>query len=96
MPKCYVVVCYRSVKDPDKLAAYAEISASATQAAGGRILARGVAVKTVEQGLAQRTVVIEFDSLDKAIAAYESPGYKEALRVLGDAAERDFRFVEGV
>jgi uncharacterized protein (DUF1330 family) len=56
----------------------------------------GVAAKTVEQGLAQRTVVIEFDSMDKAIAAYESPGYKEALRVLGDAAERDFRFVEGV
>ena len=96
MPKGYVVVCYRSVKDPAKLAAYAKISAQATQAAGGRILARGVAAKAVEQGLAQRTVVIEFDSLDKALAAYDSPGYKEALRVLGDGAERDFRFIEGV
>jgi uncharacterized protein (DUF1330 family) len=44
----------------------------------------------------QRTVVVEFESLTKALAAYESPGYQEALRVLGkDAVERDMRLVEG-
>jgi uncharacterized protein (DUF1330 family) len=40
--------------------------------------------------------VVEFESLDKAIAAHDSPGYQEALRVLGDAADRDIRLVEGV
>jgi uncharacterized protein (DUF1330 family) len=42
----------------------------------------------------ERTVVIEFDSVEQAFAAYESPGYQEALRVLADGAERDLRFVE--
>jgi uncharacterized protein (DUF1330 family) len=46
--------------------------------------------------LNQRTVVSEFDSLEKALAAHESPAYQEALRVLGDAVERDLRIVEGV
>ena len=31
----------------------------------------------------------------QAIAAHDSTGYQEALRVLGDAAERDIRIVEG-
>jgi uncharacterized protein (DUF1330 family) len=51
----------------------------------------------MEQGLMQRTVLIEFDSVDKALAAYSSPGYKDALAALGkDAAERDMRIIEGV
>ena len=37
-----------------------------------------------------------FDSLEKATAAHDTPGYKEALRVLGNAVERDLRIVEGV
>lgn len=96
MPKAYWVVCYRSVKNPDALAAYAQLAAPAVQAAGGRYLARGTPAKTYEGGLDQRTVVVEFDSFDKAIAAHDSPGYQEALRVLGDAADRDMRVVEGV
>jgi len=96
MPKGYCVVCYRSVKNPDKLAAYAKLAGPAIQGAGGKFLVRGTAAKTMESGLAQRTIVVEFDSLEKAYAAYQTPAYKEALRVLGDAAERDMRFVEGV
>jgi uncharacterized protein (DUF1330 family) len=42
------------------------------------------------------TVVIEFDTLAKAIAAYDTPACKEALRALADGAERDLRIVEGV
>jgi len=41
-------------------------------------------------------VVVEFDSLERAVAAHDGPGYQEALRVLGNAAERDVRIVEGV
>jgi uncharacterized protein (DUF1330 family) len=96
MAKAYWVVCYRAVKNPDKLAAYAKLAGPAIQAAGGRFLVRGTPAKTYEGGLNQRTVVTEFESLAKAVAAHDSPGYQEALRVLGDAAERDMRIIEGV
>ena len=39
--------------------------------------------------LKDRIVISEFPSVEKARAAYESPGYKEALAALGDGAERD-------
>jgi uncharacterized protein (DUF1330 family) len=96
MAKAYWVVCYRAIKNPDQLAAYAKLAAPAIQAAGGRFLVRGTPAKTYEGGRNQRTVVTEFDSLQRAIAAHDSPGYQEALRVLGDAVERDLRIVEGV
>jgi uncharacterized protein (DUF1330 family) len=97
MPKAYMVVTYRKIKQPEKLAAYAKLAGPAVQAAGGRFLVRGSPVKTFELGQMERTVVVEFDSAAQAIAAYEGPGYKKALDVLGkDAAERDVRIVEGV
>ena len=64
------------------------------RAAGGRFLARGRPAKVYEDGVMERTTVIEFESVEAAIAAYESPAYQEALRVLGDGAERDIRIVE--
>ena len=97
MAKGYWVVQYKSIKNPDKLAAYAKIAAPAIQAAGGKFLVRSPSpAKTYEQGVNSRTVVTEFESVAKAIAAHDSPGYQEALRVLGDAVERDLRIVEGV
>lgn len=96
MAKAYWVVCYRAIRNPDALAAYAKLAGPAIQAAGGRFLVRGAPAQTHENGLNQRTVVTEFESLEKAIAAHESPGYQEALRALGDAADRDLRILEGV
>ncbi len=95
MAKAYWVVCYRNIKSPEKLAAYAKLAAPAVAAAGGRFLARGTPARTHESGLNQRTVVVEFPNLQAAIAAHDSPGYKEALRVFDGAAERDFRVMEG-
>jgi uncharacterized protein (DUF1330 family) len=97
MAKAYWICAYRSIAKPDALAAYAKLASGAIAAAGGRFIARGVAAATFEQGVAQRTVLIEFESLERALAAYESSAYKEALSALGpDAAERDIRIVEGV
>jgi uncharacterized protein (DUF1330 family) len=95
MAKAYWVVTYRAIKDPDKLAAYAKLAAPAIQAAGGKFLVRGVPAKTFEGGLKERTVVSEWPDLKTAIAAYDTPAYKEALRALGNGAERDIRIVEG-
>ena len=96
MAKAYWIACYRSIKNPDALAAYAKLAAPAIQGAGGRFLVRATPAKTYEAGLAQRTVMIEFDSVAQAIAAHDSPGYQATLKVMGDAAERDIRIVEGV
>lgn len=96
MAKAYWMVFYREVKRPDALAAYAKLAGPALEAAGGRVLVRGMPADVREAGLVQRTVVIEFANLDKAKAAYEDPAYQAALAVLGDAVERDIRFVEGV
>jgi len=96
MAKAYWVVTYRSISNPDALAAYAKLAGPAIQAAGGRFLVRGAPAKVYEAGLNARTVVTEFENLEKAIAAHDTPGYQEALRALGDGAVRDLRIVEGV
>ena len=96
MPKAYWVATYRSVKDPDKLAAYAKLAGPAIQSAGGKFLARGNAAKAYEAGLAQRVVIIEFDSVEQAAKTHDGPAYQEALRVFDGAAERDLRIVEGL
>ena len=96
MTKAYWVATYRSIENPDKLAAYAKLAGPAIAAAGGRFLARGPAVAAWEAGILQRVVVIEFESLDAARAAHDSPAYQEALAALGDGAVRDLRVVEGV
>jgi uncharacterized protein (DUF1330 family) len=96
MAKAYWITCYRSVSDPEALAAYARLAAPALQAAGGRFLARGLPAHVYEGGLTERTVVIEFANVAQAIAAHDSPGYQGALRALGRGAERDLRIVEGV
>jgi uncharacterized protein (DUF1330 family) len=95
MAKGYWIACYHSIKNPDALAAYAKLAGPALQASGGRFLVRGNPVKVYEAGLNQRTVVIEFDSVQKAIAAHDGAGYQDALKLLGDAAKRDMRIVEG-
>jgi uncharacterized protein (DUF1330 family) len=96
MAKAYWITCYRKITDPLKLAAYAKLAGPAIEAGGGRFLARGVAAKSYEDGLMERIVLIEFDSLERAIATHDSPGYREALAALDGGAVRDIRMVQGV
>ena len=96
MPKAYWVSAYHEIHDEEKLAAYAKIAGPAVTAAGGRFLTRGVAAKAFEAGKVQRTTVIEFASLDQAIAAHETPEYQEALKALDGGVTRDLRIIEGV
>jgi uncharacterized protein (DUF1330 family) len=96
MAKAYWVAMYHSISDPDAWAAYARIAVPAITAAGGRFLARGTAAKAYEKGVAERVVIVEFDSVDKAVAVHDSAAYQAALKALGNAVERDLRIVEGV
>ena len=94
MPKAYWVTCYRSISDPKKVEAYAKLAPLATTSFGARYIARGTATAAFEAGQKERTVISEFPSLEKAVAAYNSPAYKKALEALGDGAVRDIRIIE--
>ena len=96
MAKAYWIAFYRSIKNPEKFAAYAKVAPAAIQAHGGRFLARGGVAQTYESGMNERVVMIEFESVAQAKAAHDSPAYQEALKALGDGADRDIRIVEGI
>ena len=96
MAKAYWISTYRSISNPDALAAYAKLAGPALTAAGGRFLARGMPAQVYKAGLQQRTVLLEFDSVEAARAAHDTPAYKEALDALAGGAERDIRIVEGI
>ena len=93
--KGYWVVCYKSVSNPAAMSEYAKLAATALETLGGRVIVGGKPAKTHESGVDESVVVVEFENLEKAVAAYESDLYRPALKVLANAAERDFRIVEG-
>jgi uncharacterized protein (DUF1330 family) len=95
MPKGYWIVFYRKVMDPARLAEYAALAGPPIVAGGGHFLARGLPVTTFEGPQDQRSVVIEFDSVEQAIATYRSAAYQAALAKLQGAVERDVRIMEG-
>jgi uncharacterized protein (DUF1330 family) len=96
MAKAYWVATYHSISNPDALTEYSKLAGPALIAGGARFLARGTAAKAYEKGIQQRVVIIEFDSVAQAVAAHDSPGYQAAMKVLGNACERDLRIVEGL
>jgi uncharacterized protein (DUF1330 family) len=75
-----IVSRYRSISDPQKVAAYAKLSRPALAPFGARCPAIGNATAAYEHGLKERIVIIEFPSVEKAIAARESTAYGEALK----------------
>jgi uncharacterized protein (DUF1330 family) len=97
MKKGYWVVVYKSISDESAVKAYAALAVPALQSFGGRFLTGSTSqVQAHEAGLQQRTIIVEFDSYDMALAAHKSDAYQKALQALGSGAERDYRIVEGV
>lgn len=97
MPKGYWVSVYPAIDDPERLDRYNDLAGVAVAAARGRVLAGiGSRVDAHEAGIAERVVLIEFDSFEQAVAARTSAAYREALAELPDGFERDFRIVEGL
>ncbi len=96
MPGAYWVNTVREVRDQDKLDAYVRLAGPAIAAAGGTFVARGTAAAAFEAGVAERTALIAFDSVEAALAAYASEDYQRALAALGDGAVRDVRVVAAI
>jgi len=95
MAKAYWIAFYHEISDPNKLAAYAKLAGPAIERGGGRFLARGMPARVYDEGKMERTVLIEFDSVEKALAVHDSPAYQTALAALEDGVVRDLRIVQG-
>lgn len=92
--KAYWINTYREIKNEAALAEYGKLAGPAIQAGGGRFIARGLPNVIYESGMNQRTILIEFDSLEQAVATHDGPAYQAALQALGDGAIRDIRIIE--
>jgi uncharacterized protein (DUF1330 family) len=92
----YWISVYKEIVDQSKLAAYAALAGPALHAGGGTFLARGLPEQTYEAGEKTRTVLIQFDSVEAARAAHDSPAYQKALAALDGGAVRDLRIMPGV
>ena len=95
MSKGYWITFYRKIINTDAIAAYAQLAAPAVESGGGKFLVRTMPEKFYEAGLKERVVVIEFPSLEQAVATFEGPAYQAAKKLLDGAVERDIRIVQG-
>ena len=93
MGKAFIISSYLGSPQPERLAEYADPARTAIEANGGRFIVRGLPAHTYEDGLSERTIIIEFASVEQAMAAYESPSYQAARKLLGPVS-RDVRVVE--
>lgn len=89
-------IAHVDVLDPARYAGYTQSAPAVFAEFGGRFLARGGRSEAMEgRATPQRSVVIEFDSYDQALACYHSPGYQKACALRQDAARAEVVIVEG-
>ena len=72
---------YRSISDESALKAYGALALPAVESFGGRFLTRSKSrLQAHEAGLQLRTILVEFDSYEIALAAHGSEVYHKALQ----------------
>lgn len=85
------------VTDPEQYSQYTQRGPAAFKLYGGRFLARGGRSEAVEgKATPQRTVIIEFESYEQALACYNSPEYQDAMSYRQGAAKAEIVIVEGL
>ncbi len=96
MSGAYLIVQYNEIGDPSGLEQYVALAGPALEKAGGAVVAKGVPARAYEAGRADLSVLVRFDSVEAAVALYESAEYREALNALGERNIRDVRILAGV
>jgi uncharacterized protein (DUF1330 family) len=94
MPKAYWIGRI-DVNDPDAYKQYVAANAKAFGKYGARFLVRGGKAETREGSSRARNVVIEFKDYETARACYDSPEYREAMKLRESASVGDLIIVEG-
>ncbi len=83
------------VRDPEGYKAYVAAAKPAFEAHGARFLARGGAASALEGNARARNVIIEFASVEAAMACYNSDDYQKAKAIRQKVADGDIVIVEG-
>lgn len=90
------IIARVEVTDPEKYKGYTALTPGAIAAHGGRFVARGGGVTTLEgEDETRRVVVIEFPDVATAKAFWNSPEYGEAKAKRENAALMQAFIVEG-
>ena len=96
MPKGYFISAHRSTADPEKRAAYLKLAGPALEKYNGKVLASTNKIKVFEDGKVEQTVLVEFESFEKAAEFIDSKECQDALLALDGGANRDCRVFEGL
>ena len=89
-------IAHVDVTDPEQYQQYTQRAPAAFAAFGGKLLARGGRSEAMEgRATPQRSVVIEFESYDQAVACYRSEQYQEACKHRQGVAKAEVIIVEG-
>jgi uncharacterized protein (DUF1330 family) len=94
MPKAYWIGRI-DVNDPDAYKQYVAANAKAFGKYGAKFLVRGGKAETREGSSRARNVVIEFKDYETAKACYDSPEYRDAMKLREGASVGDLIIVEG-
>ena len=95
MAKGYWIACV-NVKKQDQFKKYVDLAGPAVNLHGGKFLVRGGDQVELEGSGLERTVLVEFDSKEKALEAYHSEEYKVALEHALVSSNRFVVIVEGI
>jgi uncharacterized protein (DUF1330 family) len=94
-PPAYTVAEFE-VTDPATFQKYGEATRSSIPAAGGRVIVRGGKTVVVNGAAPKSVVLIQWDSLEKAQAFFESPSYKELIPTRDRSSNFRAFLIEGV
>ena len=95
MPKAYWIARV-DVRDPETYKKYVETGRPAYQRYNAKFLARGGRTEILEGKARARNVIIEFPSMEEALACYNSPEYSAARAIRQTVSQGEFVLVEGV
>lgn len=89
-------IAHVDISDLEQYQQYTQRAPAAFKAYGGRFLARGGRSEALEgRSTPQRSVVIEFDSYEQALACYRSAEYQDACSHRQGVAKAEVIIVEG-
>jgi uncharacterized protein (DUF1330 family) len=94
MPKAYWIARV-DVNDPETYKKYVETGKPAFERYNAKFLARGGRTEALEGKNRARNVLIEFASMEDALACYNSPEYTAARAIRQAVSEGEWILVEG-
>jgi uncharacterized protein (DUF1330 family) len=96
MAKTYWIARVDLHGDPETYKKYVETAKPAFERHKAKFLARGGKTEVLEGKARARNVIIEFPSMEEALACYHSPEYTAARAIRQALSEGEFILVEGV